>query len=367
MVFQPLLGAGAAGGALVAARVAIGRGGAVFAVLVFYASRAPLALLLSAGLGHALPKFPLYLGEALAVEVAYVVARRLPGAAVAVVAGLLVGTAGLATEWGWVHLWYQYPWQTGLLPYMWIAVVAAVAGAVIGHAMGSVLAGQRPQPRARSVVAAMIALGVVLAVHLPTRSVDGASAPIATTPAATTPVVDAQGLVEQHVTVRAAVQPPDAAHGADRFDVVAWQGHAPLQHIELQETAPGHYAGTGNVPVGGSWKSVLILGHGDVIEAAPIALPADPASGLKAVAPPRSRTAPFVPAVQLLMREVHSAAEWPFVVILTLFALATIAWAVALAVCFALVARENRATREQPLLGRRVSPPRTRRAVPTRR
>jgi len=44
-----------------------------------------------------------------------------------------------------------------------------------------------------------------------------------------------------------------------------------------------------------------------------------------------------------------------FVVILTLFAIAVLAWAASLAVGFALVSRHMRATGERPLLGRRVA------------
>jgi len=237
---------------------------------------------------------------------------------------------------------------------------------VLCMAMGRVLAGEPPRIGARTVTVAMVALGTVLALHLPMRSFDSAAATVHTAPTASTPVVDTQGLVVQHVSVRVTVTPADAAHGADRFDVVAWQGHDPLQHIELRETAPGQYQGTDTVPVGGTWKSVLILGHGDVLEAVAVALPSDPASNLPAIPPPSSRTARFVPAVRLLMREVHSAAEWPFVVILTLFASAAIAWAVALAVCFGLASRALRRTGEKPLLGKRVAPEGRRETAPAR-
>jgi len=355
VLFQPLLIAAAAGFALVAARVAIGRGGAVFAVLVFYASRAPLALMLSAGLGHSLARFPLYLGAALCVEAICLLRLPMSAARIALLGGGLVSTLGLATEWGWTHLWYQYPWQAELLRYWWLCLVAAVAASFLGVAAGRVFAGQPPRVRSSAVVLALAVLGAALALHLPMRSVDGASATIATTPSGASPVIDSQGLVVQRFTLRVSVQPPDAAQGADRFDVVAWQGHAPVENVELRQVGAGSYVGEGTVPVGGTWKSLLILGRGDVMDAAPIAMPADAQVHLPPIHAPASRTARFVPAEQLLMREVHGAAEWPFVVILSLFALAVIAWAVSLALACRGVARMHRGGGETPLLGRRVS------------
>jgi hypothetical protein len=355
ILFQPLLIAAAAGFALVAARVAIGRGGAVFAVLVFYASRAPLALMLSAGLGHSLPRFPLYLGAALCVEAICLLRLPMSAARIALLGGGLIGTLGLATEWGWTHLWYQYPWQAELLRSWWLCLVAAVAASFLGVAAGRVFAGQPPRVRSSAVVLALAVLGAALALHLPMRSVDGASATIATAPSGGSPVIDSQGLVVQRFTLRVSVQPPDAAQSADRFDVVAWQGHAPVEHVELRQVGPGSYVGEGTVPVGGTWKSLLILARGDVMDAAPIAMPADAQVHLPPIHAPASRTARFVPAEQLLMREVHGAAEWPFVVILSLFALAVIAWAASLALACRGVARMHRAGGETPLLGRRVA------------
>lgn len=356
ILFQPVLIAAAASMALVVARVAVGPGGAVLAVLVYYLARGPLAVLLSAGLGHALPRFALYLGCALCVELAYRVGRQLSPPAVATFAGVLVATVGLATEWGWTHLWYQYPWQPGLLGYFWMALLAAVVAAVLGHAAGRVLSGETPQFGTRAVAAALVLLGFVVALHLPMRSVTPVTTTVQTMPTAAAPVIDSQGLIAQRMSVRVAVQPPSAVDGADRFDIVAWQGHAPVEHIELQQVTPGHYVGTSPVPVGGSWKSVLILGHGDVMDAAAIAMPGDAQVPLKAIpAPTAPRTTRMVPAESLLMREVHSAAEWPFVVILTLFAIAVLAWAVSLAVAFALASRHMRTTGERPLLGRRVA------------
>jgi hypothetical protein len=68
MVWQPLLLAAAAGLALVAARVRIGRGGALAAVLFFIGLRGLIALIVGPILGQTTPHLPLYLVEAGIVE-----------------------------------------------------------------------------------------------------------------------------------------------------------------------------------------------------------------------------------------------------------------------------------------------------------
>ena len=68
MVFHPMLIMLAAGVSLVAARVWLGRGSALGAALFFLAMRGLMALLVGPILGEPTPHFPLYLVEALLVE-----------------------------------------------------------------------------------------------------------------------------------------------------------------------------------------------------------------------------------------------------------------------------------------------------------
>src|SRR3954449_1056557 len=69
LVLGPFLIAGAAGLALVAARMFIGRGGALAAAAFFVVVRSGIALIVGPILGEATPTFPLYLGSAIVVEV----------------------------------------------------------------------------------------------------------------------------------------------------------------------------------------------------------------------------------------------------------------------------------------------------------
>src|SRR4051812_13303868 len=115
-VFQPLLIMVAAGAALVAARIWLGRGAALGAALFFIPIRGLMALLVGPVLGEPVPHFPLYIVEALIVEaVALRLSPRRP-VAFGAVCGALIGTVGLAAEWGWSHLWMPLPWPSDLLP-----------------------------------------------------------------------------------------------------------------------------------------------------------------------------------------------------------------------------------------------------------
>ena len=45
----------------------------------------------------------------------------------------LIGTVGLAAEWGWSHIWMPIPWPTEILPQVAaLGLAAALAGSLIG-------------------------------------------------------------------------------------------------------------------------------------------------------------------------------------------------------------------------------------------
>src|SRR5918992_1052711 len=131
--FDPILLMFSAGIGLVTARVYSGRGGALAAVGMFLLIRGLLTLIVSPGFGHTTLHFPLFIVEALLVEA---VAPRLPRErpiTLGAVAGVLIGTIGLAAEWGWSYLWWTIEWPAKLLPEGAIlGFLAAVAGGVRG-------------------------------------------------------------------------------------------------------------------------------------------------------------------------------------------------------------------------------------------
>lgn len=360
MLFQPMLLAGTAAFALVASRITFGRGGTLIAVATFLVIRGSMTLFIVA-LGHSLPKFPLYIAEALIVELVFLLPQRVSPAVRTLIAGLAVGVGGTAAEWGWTHAWYTFPWQSSLLPYVWMAVVLAVVMAVLGDSLGRIGTFERPRFTRIATVAALCVAGVLVSVHLPARTTVPAQATLHTSivggPQARTNSFG-QTVVGHDVSVDLTLTPADAADNSDRFVIDAWQGHAPVDNIALVETSPGHYHATAPVPVGGTWKSLVLLARGDFIEAIPVAFPGDPEYGQPAIEPPASKTLTFVQADRWFMRETHQAAQWPFWTIVGLFALAVVAWAVSLAVVSSLIGRGNPAQPgKRSLRGRHAAPP----------
>ena len=65
------------------------------------------------------------------------VRRHPPPAAFGLTAGALIGTVGLAAEWGWSHVWMPLPWSVEILPEtivlgLAMAISASILGAWIG-------------------------------------------------------------------------------------------------------------------------------------------------------------------------------------------------------------------------------------------
>ncbi|HEX2233483.1 MAG TPA: hypothetical protein VHG69_08975, partial [Thermoleophilaceae bacterium] len=154
LVFQPLLIGVAAGVALVAARIYAGRGAALAAVAYFLVIRGIVVLLVGPVLGETTPHMPIWVAEAVVVELAALWIGRERPYLLGAVAGLGIGTIGLAAEWGWSHLWMPMPWPGAMLEEALALVpVTAVAAGLVGAFVGTALAvprfpGRLPVPRA---------------------------------------------------------------------------------------------------------------------------------------------------------------------------------------------------------------------------
>jgi hypothetical protein len=337
LLFHPVLIAAAAGVGLVAARVAVGRGGALLAAAVFIGLRGLTALQIGGIVHQTVPHFPLYLAEAASVELAFLGLSRAPVSWRAIAGGALASTLGLAAEWAWINAWFTLPWQPGLVPYLWIAVAAGVVASVIGLAAGQVLGGQRPTVPAPLVGGALVVLAALLVFHLPMRTGGSGQVTVSTTTVGSSRlVVSRYGVpsVRRDVAVDLTVDPPSAVTNADRFDITAWQGGEPVKHLRLVETAPGRYHADGVVPTGGNWKSLVMLERGDEVAAVPVAMVADPPYGLAEIPPPDHRSAAFVPASRLLMREFKGGILWPAYLAIGLFTLMIVVWAASLALAY---------------------------------
>ncbi|MEA3202424.1 MAG: hypothetical protein QOI63_90, partial [Thermoplasmata archaeon] len=296
-LFQPVLIAMAATLSMVATRVARGRGAAVLATLGFLAVRAGFALIVGPGLGHVLPHVPLYLGIALCVEVAFVLTARRSVLVSALAAGGLAGTAGLASEWAFSHLWGRLPWQPSMLQGIWAAALMALAAAVLGAALGGAVGSRRRVVPGAVVGLAAVAAVVAMVVPLP-RNTAPATAVLRTTPVgAPSLVVDHYNhpTVYQEVVVDLDVTPAAAVRDADTFWVMSWQGGGAIRQ-QLHEVSPGHWRAEGASPTGGSWKTIVFLLKNDIVMALPVAMPEDPQYGQAAIPVAAERAETFLPA-----------------------------------------------------------------------
>jgi NAD(P)-dependent dehydrogenase (short-subunit alcohol dehydrogenase family) len=296
---QPVLVALGGGFALTACRAALGRGGALVAVAHFVVVRL-LLLGLTAGVwGLSQPRFPLYLASAVAVEVAFAAARDRAPAIRALLAGLGVGTIGIAGEWLVGLVWFHHPWQPRLLPWLPLVVAVAVAAGVLGGAFGQVVSYRTSGIRAGAAGAAGLVLLLGVAATLP-RAVPDATATLAAEPAG-----------EGHVHVEVAVTPTDAVVGADRWEVMAWQGDGRVL-APLEPTRSGTWRTATPVPVDGDWKANVLLSRGAAVGGVPVRLPEDPEIGAAAIEVPMDgRSAAFVGIESLLLREAHDGPAWP--------------------------------------------------------
>jgi hypothetical protein len=296
LVFQPMLIALAAGAALVAARLWIGRGGAIGAALFFLGLRGAVSLLVGPVFGQTTPGLPLYLGEALCVEALAIVLARRP-LALGAASGVAIGTAGLASEWGWSQLAMRLPWTGDLLPEAIVfAVAAGVAGGIAGALLGVGLRGELPRPvvARTAIVLATALVGVIVAAGLITDEPRGARVAVA--------LDSPQGGENRsaHATVR--VEPPSLAGDPAWVTVTAWQGGG-LQVDRLERIAPGVFRTTQPIPLHGSWKSLVRVHAGNAVLGAPVYMAADPAIPAAEIPATARFTRPLQRDTEVLQRE----------------------------------------------------------------
>jgi hypothetical protein len=338
LVLHPILIMLAASVGLVAARIYLGRGGALLAAIGFIAIRGFIATMVGGVWDQTLPHFPLYVVEALLVELVFLRSAGPSPVATGALAGVLIGTIGLAAEWGWSHVWMPIPWQASLLPEAAVAgLVTAVAGGAVGGFIGSALSGGLPSrvPAAlrarlgavdrRAALLGAVALVAVLAWNVP-RTDDGPrSAAIA--------LRDVQLEGDRLVAADIRIDPPAAVGDNPEFlNVTAWQGGGSVLD-PLERTGPGQYRTTEPIPVYGGWKATLRLQQGSSLVAVPIFQPLD--RGIPAPETPASPafTRSFRPDIDVLQRErkqevapALSAIAYLTVLAIALSLFALIAW-----------------------------------------
>ncbi len=315
LILQPAMVTLAAGVALVSARVFLGKGAAIAAVLFFFAIRGGLALIVGPVLGETTPHFPLYLVSALVVEaVALVVAVRKDPVRFGALAGAVVGTVGLLAEYGWSHTWMPIPWPSSMLPEaLAVGLVTGVAAGALGGWVGAMLRAPRdvaagePTPRVSSATDPMlrrIALpgvcGLVVALVVGYGLVAGTPSGMeADVRLAEVPGTAGQRAANAEITIRPATKADDARW----LTITAWQGGTKLHIDHLEKVGPGRYRTTEPIPLHGEWKAMLRYHGRAELATVPIFLPKDTAIPAPEVPALAQFTRPFQGEKEVLQRE----------------------------------------------------------------
>jgi hypothetical protein len=329
LVLEPFMIAGAAGLALVAARMFIGRGGALAAAVFFVVVRGAIALIVGPVLGEVTPMFPLYLGSAIVVEVVALAVPLLRRPLVfGAVAGVLIGTVGFATEWGWSHVRSTLSWGPDILVEgMLMAIAGGVAGGLLGALLASGLRRRLPRPA----VARTALVGSLLVL---TACVTNGL--LATVPPDVEATFGIENVTDEPRTANITVQlsPADALDDPSWVEITSWQGQG-LVVDALEKTGEGEYRTTQPIPIHDDWKALLRLHDGRMLSAVPIYLPADAAIPADEIKAEDGMTRGVIPEIEILQRELTSSGGglWLManlvVLACTLVLIAAISWGVA--------------------------------------
>ncbi len=309
-VFHPLMVMFAAGVALTYARLSIGRGGAIFAVLFYLLVRGLLTLIVADVFGRPTANFPIFIGSAVAVELAaFAFGAKLfqKPMQFAIAAGAAIGTLGLATEWAWSNVWSVYPWGSALMPEgLIVGLIAAICGAFIGAWMANALM-LRPRPTGAlrfAPVASLLVLMVMVGYGLNQYSPKGLEAQLTNTVAAPPPG-------ESGKWVNTVAKLNTTYYDTDQkwAKSIAWQGPG-FVVTDLKRIGPGTYATTAPIPANGKWKSMLRFHKGSSLMGVPVFEPLDEAIPAAEVPASPQVTRPLQPDRVILQREAKFDGGW---------------------------------------------------------
>jgi len=332
LVLQPMMITGAAALALVAARMLLGRGGAVLAALFFLLLRGIISVLVGPGLGEPQVWFPLYLSEAIIVEAVALTRLTRKPLALGAVSGLGIATLGMALESLWINQVFAVPWAASIwaealamcIP---VGVATGMCGALLATALRD---GHLPRPALSRGIVTATALIVAAA------TANGLSATVPDNATATIALREVSGTgAARTAAAEVRVTPASLAQeDAAWVEILAWQGGGAgergLVIDRLKRTGPGTYESIKPIPIAGGWKSTLRVQDGRTMTAVPIYLPAEDAIDAEEVPASATFTRQFVPEITLLQRERsfdHPAWLWGAASVVVLACSVALIWA----------------------------------------
>jgi hypothetical protein len=328
LVLEPLMIAGAAGIALVSARLFMGRGGALAATAFFLVVRGGIALIVGPGFGEILPTFPLYLGSAIVVELLALSVPLLRRPLVfGAVAGVAIGTVGHATEAGWTQVTETLSWGSDILVE---GTIMAIVGGVVGGLLGALLASGLRRRLPRPAVARTVLVGslVVLAAAV----TNGLLATVPDDLRATFGIEEVRN-DPRTATITVQLDPADFLDDPSWVQITSWQGDGLVVNA-LEQTGEGAYRTTEPIPIDGTWKALLRIHDGRTLTAMPIYLPEDQALGEEEIPAEDGMTRSAIPEIEILQRELKESGGglWAVanlvVLACTLALIAAISWGV---------------------------------------
>jgi hypothetical protein len=256
-----------------------------------------VALIVGPLLGETTPYLPLYLGEALCVEIVALAVGRGRPLALGALGGLLVGTAGFASEWAWTQVAMPLPWGGDLLPEgLVLAALAGVAGGLLGGLLGAGLLGSLPRPRTAAPIfaASIVVIGALVANGLATAQTSA--------PRVEVSLADTRPAPKREAVATVRFDPPSAANDTAWLTLTAWQGGGFVLD-RLDRVSDGVFRTTRPIPLHGDWKSILRLHRGREVLGVPFFLPADRAIPAAEVPAPAHFTRTFAHDRRILQRE----------------------------------------------------------------
>ena len=291
-IWQPLFLALGGAHTMVLARMLIGRGGTLAALAVWLPMQVAMTLVLGQALGVTAPAFPLFVAQALIVEALAWRGDWQRPVRFGVVAGVLVGTVGLAADYAWTQVIMPLPWEPGLLrEALPVAVLAAVAAGVLGALMATALHGRLGTVRRPGVLSAVASLVLVgLAVNASViRSPGDVTATLALSNVRTAPEGTA-GTPTRVADVTVRLSRPDLVRDGNWAYGMAWQGGGRVAE-PMRVAADGTLRSTKPLPVGGGWKSLVRVHKGYTMLSVPVRLPRDTAIDFAGIAAPAAGAA----------------------------------------------------------------------------